>query len=84
MTKPKKKARTSGPSGPTVPHALRDGVRIDLRLPDELAAKLDRECRRRGARRVDVIRDALAAYLTTRNGGHTLTNSSVRHGDSAG
>jgi hypothetical protein len=63
MPKPKKKPRPSGPSGPTVPHALRGGVRIDLRLSDELAAALDHECRRRGVSRVDVIRTALESYL---------------------
>ena len=36
---------------------------VSLKLPDELHAKLEQVCKRRGAAKSDVLRDALAAYL---------------------
>lgn len=33
--------RKSGPSGPSKPHSEREGVRVDLYLPNDLAKRVD-------------------------------------------
>lgn len=48
-------------SGPTKPQADRAGVRVDLRLPEELIEKVDKL--RKERTRTKFIRDAVAYYV---------------------
>lgn len=54
-----KKKRTSGPSGPTTPHRERDGVRVDLYLPEALAKRVDAGAKRAGMNRTAYVRKCL-------------------------
>lgn len=60
------KRRRSGPSGPSVPHAQRPGVRIDLQLPEDLAAAVDEL--RGDEPRASWIRRVVANHVTTQTG----------------
>lgn len=60
------KRRRSGPSGPSVPPHQRDGVRVDLVLPTDLAEAVDEL--RGDEHRTAWIRGAVEARVRARRG----------------
>lgn len=66
--KKKPKRRPSGPSGRSLTRDERRAAGqtpLELWLPDELVARVDAECERRGLRRTPLIRTALEEWLET-------------------
>jgi len=57
------KPRRKSASGPSVPHAQRKGVRLDVYVPDDLAGRLDDRCIDMGMSRTEAVRVALEAWL---------------------
>lgn len=59
--KPKKRA--SGPSGPSVPQALRKGTRIEIRVSDELATTIEEHSETHGLTKKEVVIEALRQFF---------------------